>query len=213
MLYAVDESNSRLQQEDQDEYKFQEEDEDEDQFEDDESTPAREDLPTNRGRRANTRRSTRSTAANGSNDDWADWRGERRSTRLGAPAETQLDGPQPKRARTDDSTTTSVDTPAATGGNNIKLKVNGAAAVRPTETVVETVAGKKKSKFWVYAVEPLAAPESHPPSTDYEMSDSTLPQHSAYSEDTSSAGARVGGESEEGSLRDGESGSASMDES
>ena len=125
-----------------------------------------------------TRRSTRSTAANnGSNgrsgDEWADWRGERRSARLGAPAETQLDVPPPKRARTEESTTSSLDLPAVpTSGKGIKLKVNGAAAVKPTETLVETVAGKKKSKFWVYAVEPVAGTATEPPLTDYDMSDS-----------------------------------------
>lgn len=34
------------------------------------------------------------------------------------------------------------------------MKTSGAAAVKPTEVVVEQVAGKKKSKFWYYAVEP-----------------------------------------------------------
>jgi hypothetical protein len=125
-----------------------------------------------------------------------------------------LDGPPPKRARTEDSTTSSLDAPAGTGGNGIKIKVNGAAAVKPTETVVEAVAGKKKSKFWVYAVEPVAGPQVDASAADFEMSDSTLRhQNSLSSEDRSSAGARVYGESEERSLRDGESGSASMDES
>lgn len=162
-----------------------------------------------------TRRSTRSAAANnGSNgrsgDEWADWRGERRSARLGAPAETQLDGHPPKRARTEESTTSSLDPPVAAtaSGNGIKLKVNGAAAVKPTETLVETVAGKKKSKFWVYAVEPVAGTPVEPPPTDYEMSDSTTQnQNGAYSEDASSTGPRGLAESEERSLRDGESGS------
>jgi len=95
-------------------------------------------------------------------DPWADWRGERRSTRLGAPLDVQVDAPSvTKRARTEESTvsTNSLDrhTPADAQGavGELKVKVNGAAAVKPTETVVEQIAGKKKSKFWVYAVEPV----------------------------------------------------------
>lgn len=44
-------------------------------------------------------------------------------------------------------------------------KKNGAAAVKDGEIVVEQVAGKKKSKFWYYAVEPVpgsTAPSSAP---------------------------------------------------
>ena len=46
---------------------------------------------------------------------------------------------------------------------SLKLKTNGAAALKPTETVVEAVAGKKKSRFWVYAVEPIAPPQNVAP--------------------------------------------------
>ncbi|KAI0706118.1 hypothetical protein BC835DRAFT_1312389 [Cytidiella melzeri] len=127
------------------------------------------------------RRSTRTSALNNGNrlgavDEWGEWRGERRSARLGAPVDTQLDGPPPKRSRTVESTTSSVDEiiPAPAPPKNIKLKANGAAAVKPTETVVETVAGKKKSKFWVYAVEPVEAPqavENQPSNMDVDMVD------------------------------------------
>ena len=94
--------------------------------------------------------------------------------RLGAPVDTQLDGPPTKRARTDDSAVSghSGDAPQTNGtGNNMKIKVNGAAAMKPTETAVEAVAGKKKSKFWYYAVEPVAgapaaAPRDPPPTSD-----------------------------------------------
>jgi hypothetical protein len=34
-------------------------------------------------------------------------------------------------------------------------KKHGAASVKPTEIAVEQVGGKKKSKFWFYAVEPI----------------------------------------------------------
>ena len=59
----------------------------------------------------------------------------------------------------------------------MKLKVGGAAAIKPTETVVETIAGKKKSRFWVYAVEPIAPTQDvapPPPSSDYDMSESSI---------------------------------------
>lgn len=86
--------------------------------------------------------------------------------RLGAPADVQLDGPPPKRARTNDSAVSgsSVDVAPANGNssNSLKIKINGAAAVKPTETAVEVVAGKKKSKFWYYAVEPVSGPPSIP---------------------------------------------------
>ena len=85
--------------------------------------------------------------------------------RLGAPVDTQLDGPPTKRARTDDSAVSdhSGDAPQTNGtGNNMKIKVNGAAAMKPTETAVEAVAGKKKSKFWFYAVEPVGVEIQRP---------------------------------------------------
>ncbi len=96
-------------------------------------------------------------------DEWSEWRGERRSTRLGAPLQTQLDEPPPtKRARTVDSTASTSSNDATAGApprgesSGLKIKINGAARIKPTETAVETVAGKKRSKFWFYAVEPVA---------------------------------------------------------
>lgn len=126
-------------------------------------------------------------------DEWGEWRGERRSARLGAPVDTQLDAPPPKRSRTVESATSSaegiVSAPAPT--KNIKLKVNGAAAVKPTETVVESVAGKKKSKFWVYAVEPIAAPQVTPDHTshaDIDMEDaSTTSPFNGYRDKTAAS--------------------------
>jgi hypothetical protein len=123
------------------------------------------------------RRSTRTAVLNASNkresseDPWADWRGERRSTRLGAPSQTQFDdegASARKRARTDDSSmsTHSMDVDedghAASSSANgkkhaLKLKSSSAAALKPNEVALEQVAGKKKSKFWVYAVEPVGS--------------------------------------------------------
>lgn len=122
-------------------------------FQDDEASTSR---------RTGRRRSTRSRP-NGNTDYDAsgEWRGERRSSRLGATSEMLLDGPPPpKRARTVDSnvSATSADPPPQQANSIPKAKVNGAAALKPTETVVETVAGKKKSKFWFYAVEPVNPP-------------------------------------------------------
>lgn len=39
--------------------------------------------------------------------------------------------------------------------NGLKIKISSAAALKPTEIAMEQVAGKKRSKFWVYAVEPI----------------------------------------------------------
>lgn len=104
-------------------------------------------------------------------DKWKDWRGERRSARLGAPVETQMDYyPPPKRARTDDSslsTNSSESDPSLS--NKIKVKSTGAAALKPTEFAAEQVPGRKKSKFWVYAVEPIpgaGSPEDSNPDPD-----------------------------------------------
>lgn len=168
-------------QDDPDEEEYKDEDEDYDELMEDDETAAG---PSTRAVHENgRRRSTRtSTVNNGKSsrvvDDLGEWRGERRSARLGAPVDTQIDVPPPKRARTVDSTSSADGTvpPPAAPKNGIKVKVNGAAAVKPTETVVETVAGKKKSRFWVYAVEPIAAPQnaaSGPSNTDVDMADAS----------------------------------------
>lgn len=118
------------------------------------------------------RRSARTTAGSSSNrrsmnEEWTSWRGERRSTRLGAPPETQLDEPSSKRARTEDSTGSAPslnDAPVRNGSREpapTKLTASGAAAVKPTETAVEQLAGRKKSKFWFYAVEPIVPSSAH----------------------------------------------------
>ena len=75
---------------------------------------------------------------------------------VGFGAPKALDEPPPKRARTADSAVSGNssdvaphNTKAASAAGGLKIKVNGAAAVKPTETAVEAIAGKKKSKFWV----------------------------------------------------------------
>ncbi|KAJ4485839.1 hypothetical protein J3R30DRAFT_3655172 [Lentinula aciculospora] len=98
-------------------------------------------------------------------DKWSNWRGERRSARLGAPEEMLLDYvPPTKRARTDDSalsTNSSEAGPSLLNNDRpVQIKTTGAAALKPTEFAAEQVAGRKKSKYWIYAVEPIpgAAP-------------------------------------------------------
>jgi hypothetical protein len=77
----------------------------------------------------------------------------------------QMDEPPKKRARTVDSVASeepSVSSTAASA-NGAKDKGPGAAALKATETAVEQVVGKKKSKFWFYAVEPVVGQEPPPP--------------------------------------------------
>ncbi len=101
--------------------------------------------------------------ANGKRDSSADsWQwSERRSTRLAVQlSEPEPDGDHPrKRSRTVESTDGGSPAPleGSTNGvqNGIKVKSTGAAALKPTEVAMEQVAGKKKSKYWVYAVEPV----------------------------------------------------------
>lgn len=113
------------------------------------------------------RRSTRTATLHtngkreGSSDSWQ-W-GERRSTRQAAKySEADMNHERPqKRAKTVESVESASPAPApadsdmnnATDG--IKMKRTGAAALKPTEIAMEQVAGKKKSKYWVYAVEPM----------------------------------------------------------
>jgi hypothetical protein len=84
------------------------------------------------------------------------WRGERRSARIGAAgAEFDTDPPPSKRARTEDSMDSGI-----SGENNTnndqksgsRLR-NGAAGLKKNEVALEQIPGKKRSRFWVYAVE------------------------------------------------------------
>lgn len=119
------------------------------------------------------RRSTRTAAINNSAkrsateaDPWTQWRGERRSARLGAPPDAQLDEPPSKRARTEDTLSVKsgvsdvvIDSPIDSPVEKpLQVKHSGAAAVKPTEVAMEQVGGRKKSRFWYYAVEPVSAP-------------------------------------------------------
>lgn len=163
-------TSNRETQDDADEYAYQEDEGYDEEFDDDDFLNFRSDnqngtssrhASSSAGHRRSTRTSTRN--ANGkreaSADSWGQWRGERRSSRLGAPVETQLDvEPPPKRARTEESTMSANSADATTSGgpsHSLKIKVSGAAALKPTEIALEQIAGKKRSKFWVYAVEPI----------------------------------------------------------
>ena len=111
------------------------------------------------------RRSTRAVVlnANGkresSSDSWQ-WR-ERRSTRQAAKyGDVDLEEELPrKRSRTAESMESGSPGPGGGGvdgnGNGVRVKVAGAAALKPTEIAIEQIAGKKKSKYWVYAIEPM----------------------------------------------------------
>lgn len=125
------------------------------------------------------RRSARTAALNANgkaaslDTNRVEWRGERRSSRLGGTTDTDNDlAPYPKRARTEESTTSGGGSARAVSvcasgvaheeGSGLKLKIQGAAAIRPTEVAIEQLKGKKKSKYWFYAVEPVAATPSGP---------------------------------------------------
>lgn len=152
-------------EDDADEYQFEEDnDYDDEPFAEDNFGSSR-----SHGRRQPAataqRRSTRATKTKRPSPDLSafEWKGERRSARLGPSEETPVERPS-KRARTEESTMSSTSAgwppvlPAENSNGVSKAKVNGAAAVKPTEIAVEQLGGKKKSKFWFYAVEPISAP-------------------------------------------------------
>ena len=148
------------------------------------------------------RRSTRTVALNNTAkrspadaDPWSRQRGERRSSRLGAPPEAQLDEPPSKRARTEDTLSvksgisdmaidSSVDLPLAPVEKPPEVKHPGAAAIKPTEVAMEQIGGRKKSRFWYYAVEPISTPPAAAPThetgnprgagSDFTSSESTV---------------------------------------
>lgn len=145
-------------QDDGDDYRYQDEME-EDEFSSNSRKRKSAPAPTRRSGRAAAIKKAPNREESPA-DSWKNWRGERRSTRLGAPAETQLDDDRVyKRSRTADSVASGASAegsqPAVNGKTNgVKVKASGAAALKATEVAVEQIAGKKKSKFWVYAVEP-----------------------------------------------------------
>jgi len=146
-----------VSQEDGDEYKQEEDDDDLD-------AGYGRTRGTRRGAATGgTRRSTRTAATSKANgkrtapEDWTQWAGERRSTRLGAPETTQdvAAPPEPKRAKTDESSISAYsDTHSSKGTGPSK---DSASALKPTEFAADQVTGRKKSKFWYYAVEPTPA--------------------------------------------------------
>ncbi|KAF9486290.1 hypothetical protein BDN70DRAFT_869765 [Pholiota conissans] len=161
-------------EDDGDEYRYQDEQQDEEYEQDSLSF---DDGPR-RGRGGTstmgTRRSVRSAVVNsngkreGSSDSGL-WRGERRSSRLGGPDVFHDTEPSRKRARTEESTESVHSNDAAFAdktvvSNGVRVKASGAAALKPTEIALEEIAGKKRSKFWVYAVEPI--PNAQPPPAD-----------------------------------------------
>lgn len=155
-----------------DDYKFQEDEDRDEEYEQDSQNGGNGSKRGRNGLSRGTRRSTRN--ANGKREgssDSAMWRGERRSSRLAGPEIPVDDEPARKRARTEESQSSSQSNDLSAGlmdGTNVKK--TGAAALKPTEVVMDQVAGKKKSKFWVYAVEPASEPELNqapsPESTD-----------------------------------------------
>ena len=220
--------NVRQEEHDHDEYTYQEQDDEEyehqAEFDDLSGFRSGDSSTSNRFESAGRRRSSRAAATNGhrnsnGNGSLSEWRGERRSRRLGASSETQLDEPPPKRARTEDSVVSSNSADPPLAAQNGRNRSRAATVIKPTETAVEVVPGKKKSKFWVYAVEPVVAPQTHPPLEDYEMADAAAVGNShqngassSNTDDASSPGLRTGGESYATSVRDSSSPSPSMDE-
>lgn len=122
------------------------------------------------GRLSGRRSARNATSRSNGTDTWSQWRGERRSSRLGAPPEVQLDqmqldGERPtKRARTEESSASSDfgrsqsrgDSGSARGeSSSTTANRPSAAAIKPGEIKLDKVQGKKGSKFWFYAVEPI----------------------------------------------------------
>lgn len=143
-------------QEDGDEYKQEEDDDDDAGYT--RSRGSRRGVATE-----GTRRSARTTSTSKTNgkraapDAWTQWRGERRSTRLGAPNTTQdvATAPEPKRAKTDESSISGYSDGHSSKGTGPSK--DSAAALKPSELATEQVNGRKKSKFWYYAIEPAPA--------------------------------------------------------
>lgn len=86
-----------------------------------------------------------------------------------------------KRARTEERSVSSAPSDSLPlGGTNPQingLKTRGAAAVKPNEVIVEQVAGKKRSRFWYYAVEPTSETSVASPASvvDSSVSAAALP--------------------------------------
>lgn len=95
------------------------------------------------------RRSTRSAVVNANGNRTTEWHGERRSARLGGQVDQPPDSPPAKRRRMTESTASSLHE------DQMDVDVDPPkTALRPTEIALPQVAGKRKSKYWFYAVEP-----------------------------------------------------------
>lgn len=167
-----------------DEYTYQDDAEHDEEYEQDSMNDG---YGTKRGRNSTgqgTRRSARNAnSKRAGSSDSALWRGERRSSRLAGTEVPVDEDPPRKRARTEESQTSaqSTDPPVTENisvSNGVRVKTSGAAALKPTEVAMEQIAGRKKSKFWVYAVEPTSEPEK-PPSSSYEISAPPINGHSS----------------------------------
>ena len=151
-----------------DEYTFQDDEGQDDEYEQDSVS----DVYGARRGRGSTGKGTRRSARTANNkragsSDSALWHGERRSSRLAGTDILFEEDPPRKRARTEDSQTSaqSTDLPVThkTGvSNGVRVKTTGAAALKPTEVAMEEIDGRKKSKFWVYAVEPTSEKPTSP---------------------------------------------------
>lgn len=144
----------RFFQEEGDEYTYQDDEDDDDRLEID-----GDEFGDGISRRRSQRTSTRNANGKRTSDALGEWRGERRSTRLGTNPDPVNEGPSTKRARTEERSISSAPSDTLVSpvlsSSGAPTAKNGAAAVRQNELVVEQVAGKKKSKFWYYAVEPV----------------------------------------------------------
>lgn len=144
-------------QEGGDDYTYEEDDDDEEQVDQLEEEEFGEPVGRNGERRSGRIKSLRTTNGNGKRqiDTLGEWRGERRSTRLGVATD---DVTTNKRARTEERSVSSAASdiiPTSAISNGSGVQSSGAASVKPNEVIVDTIAGKKKSRFWVYAVEPV----------------------------------------------------------
>ncbi|KDR85452.1 hypothetical protein GALMADRAFT_218548 [Galerina marginata CBS 339.88] len=188
-------------EDDGDEYRYQEEDRQDDEYEQEHLNGTR------RGRAGptvGTRRSARTSTvnSNGKRDGSSDsglWRGERRSSRLGGvDSFLEVVEPPRKRARTEESSVSAQSTDGVTTethgvANGVRVKTSGAAALKPTEIAMEQIAGKKRSKFWVYAVEPIPGPRPSAPdppnvaTTSSDMNGHKTNGHANHTEDSPDA--------------------------
>lgn len=143
--------NSRLIKDEGDDYTYQEDEED-DRIDGDEDD----------GRRRSQRTAAKNANGKRASDAYGDWRVERRSSRIAA--EYEPDQGERKRARTEERSASSAPSDSLTyptsESNGPAPKENGAAAIKGHEIAMEQVPGKKKSKFWFYAVEPAAQANS-----------------------------------------------------